>query len=97
MKKVHCKKTLVRNTVQPIQKCRTIPKEKVKADHKVELSNNLVDHYCKLDKPELQSTLKLVKTIDNITTHKRTERQTESEKLAVDEKVFIKLISVNTN
>lgn len=88
MKKVDYKKTLVRNTVQPTQKCTTVPKEKVKVDNKTDQNKN-VDHYCILDKPELQSTLKLAKTIDNITKHKRTEIQTESEKLAVDEKVLI--------
>lgn len=87
MKKADYKKTLVRNTVQPTQKYSTVSKEKNRVD-KTDVSKNISDHHCKLNKPELQSTLKLEKTIDNITKHRKTEVQNESVKLAVDEKVF---------
>lgn len=88
MKKVDFKKTLVRNTVQPIQPSNS-NRECSKSEIKKSVPKSVnVDNY-KLDKPELQSTLKLTKTIDNFTKHQRTKSLTEGDKLAVDEKVFI--------
>lgn len=92
MKKIDYKKTLVRNTVQPTQTITRNTNEKVKFrivnDQFAQKAN--VDN-CRLDKPELQSTLKLSKAIDNISKHNRTKSLTDSEKLAVDEKVNMKI------
>lgn len=88
MKKIDYKKTLVRNTVQPTQIISTINKEKVKYYNKNDQLAEKDDvEKCRLDKPELQSTLKLSKAIDNISKHKRANTIADNEKLAADEKV----------
>lgn len=89
MKKVDFKKTIVRNAIQPIPKPNLLkdkPKtEKIRTNG---LPMKTVDEDpCKLDKPELQSTLKLEKRIDDLVKYNQTKTLT-SEKLAVDEKVF---------
>lgn len=88
MKKVDYTKTLVRNTVQPTQ-TGAPTKERVKSGNKNDqITKKANVDNCKLDKPEIQSTLKLSKAIDNISKHKQTNCITNNEKLAVDEKVI---------
>lgn len=91
MKKADFKKTLVRNTVQsakPLSMPQNLPKKEIKTDSKNGKRNVQIDG-CRIDKPELQSTLKLSKAIDNITKQKINKNITDNEKLAVDEKVFV--------
>lgn len=91
MKKVDFKKTLVRNTVQTNRKpnlVTTSVKSKSKTNNRTLQENAPTRDNCKIDKPELQSTLKLTKNIDEIVKHKLTKSITETAKLAIDEKVF---------
>lgn len=90
MKKVDFKKSLVRNTEQPISKVKEtkVAKQKIKTDTKLESKKSIPSHTCTLDKPELQSTNRLIKLIDDVTKLTKAKGITENEKLAVDEKVL---------
>lgn len=93
MKKVDFKKSLVRNTEVTIPKVKEDKiKHKIKNENKVEPSKNVHIDTFQLDKPELQSNLKLSKIIDEVSKHKRTKSLTENDKLALDEKVQIQYI-----
>lgn len=94
MKKVDFKKTLVRNIVQPIPKASN-EVQKNKKEVKRSDSKNVKLENCRLDKPELHSTLKMSKTIDKITNHKRTKSLSDTEKLAVDEQVKLILLNID--
>lgn len=89
------KKTLVRNPVQPVPKSVTVVPSKVSVSSKIDVDSAHVNAVKKVSSsktrfnvPEMHSTLKLSKKIDEVVKLRKTKSLSDA-KLAADEKVSI--------
>lgn len=102
-KKVECKKMLVRNTEKPISKSKVVVEESRTSLKKPstesivtqKVSDKPIEKRCEvsetnLDFPELYSTLRISKKIDDVVRPRKTKSCSDVDKrLAADEKVII--------